>query len=109
MSTALEQVRATGYGIVMPTPDEMRLEVPQIVRRGSNYGVRLKASAPSIHMMRADIETEISPMVGDEKQKAKVEEIARIILDQAKIAEGEAVSDPSFFAEKLSEYMAASF
>lgn len=68
VSAALDEVRATGYGIVMPTPDEMELEVPQIVRKGSNYGVRLKASAPSIHMMRADIETEISPIVGDEKQ-----------------------------------------
>ena len=72
VSTALEQVRATGYGIVMPTPDEMRLEVPQIVRRGSNYGVRLKASAPSIHMLRADIETEINPIVGDEKQSKEL-------------------------------------
>lgn len=68
VSSALDQVHATGYGIVMPTPEEMRLEVPEIVRKGSNYGVRLKASAPSIHMMRADIETEINPIVGDEKQ-----------------------------------------
>lgn len=68
VSDALSQVQATGYGIVMPTPEEMHLEVPEIVRKGSNYGVRLKASAPSIHMMRADIETEISPIVGDEKQ-----------------------------------------
>lgn len=68
ISAALEQVRATGYGIVMPTPDEMRLEKPQIVRKGGNYGVKLKASAPSIHMLRADIEAEINPMVGDEKQ-----------------------------------------
>ena len=68
IADALHQVYATGYGIVMPTPDEMQLEVPQIVRKGSNYGVKLKASAPSIHMLRADIETEINPMVGDEKQ-----------------------------------------
>lgn len=68
VSAALEQVKATGYGIVMPTPEEMQLEVPQIVRKGSNYGVRMRASAPSIHMLRADIETEISPIVGDEKQ-----------------------------------------
>ncbi len=68
VSAALQQVWATGYGIVMPSPEEMTLEVPEIVRKGSNFGVRLKASAPSIHMLRADIETEISPMVGDEKQ-----------------------------------------
>ena len=68
ISAALEQVQATGYGIVMPTSDELKLEQPQIVRKGSTYGVRLKASAPSIHMLRADIQTEINPMVGDEKQ-----------------------------------------
>ena len=68
VSSALDQVHATGYGIVMPAPEEMQLDEPQIIRKGSNYGVRMKASAPSIHMMRADIETEISPMVGDEKQ-----------------------------------------
>lgn len=68
VANALDEVRATGYGIVMPTTEEMRLEVPEIVRKGGSYGVKLKASAPSIHMMRADIQTEISPMVGDEKQ-----------------------------------------
>lgn len=68
VQSALDEVRATGYGIVMPTPEQMHLEVPEIVRKGSSYGVRLRASAPSIHMMRADIKTEISPMVGDEKQ-----------------------------------------
>lgn len=72
IATALEQVKATGYGIVMPTPEEMHLEQPQIVRKGSNYGVRLKASAPSIHMMRADIQTEINPIVGDEKQSREL-------------------------------------
>lgn len=65
---ALEQVRATGYGIVMPSTEEMTLEVPEIVRKNGAYGVKLKASAPSIHMLRADITTELSPMVGDEKQ-----------------------------------------
>ncbi len=79
VSGALEQVQATGYGIVMPSPDEMRLEVPQIVRKGSNYGVRLKASAPSIHMMRADIETEINPIVGDEKQS---EDLLQYLLQE---------------------------
>lgn len=68
VSAALEQARATGYGIVMPAPDEMKLEEPKIVRKGSNYSVRMKASAPSIHMLRADIETEVCPLVGDEKQ-----------------------------------------
>ncbi|MGN0662765.1 MAG: stage IV sporulation protein A [Faecalibacterium sp.] len=66
--SALEQVDATGYGIVMPTIDELKLEEPEIVRQGGRYGVRLEACAPSIHMMKAMIHTEISPIVGTEKQ-----------------------------------------
>lgn len=69
---ALESVRETGYGIVMPAPEEMRLEEPEIVRQGSRYGVRLKASAPSIHMMMANIETEVSPALGGEKASDEI-------------------------------------
>ena len=65
---ALEEVKQKGYGIVTPALDEMKLDDPAIVRHGSRYGVKLKASAPSIHLIRADIETEISPIVGTEKQ-----------------------------------------
>ncbi len=67
-SDALAAVQATGYGVVMPRPEDMTLQAPQILRKGSAFGVKLKAGAPSIHMMRVDIDTEISPMVGDEKQ-----------------------------------------
>ena len=65
---ALDEVEATGYGIVMPQLDELSLEEPEIVKQGGRYGVRLKASAPSIHMMKADITTEVAPIVGSEKQ-----------------------------------------
>ena len=68
ISDALSAVKATGYGVVMPTAEEMKLETPEIVRKGGTFGVKLKAGAPSIHMIRVDIDTEISPMVGDEKQ-----------------------------------------
>ena len=68
IADALSSVKATGYGIVMPTADQMRLENPEILRKNGAFGVKLKASAPSIHMIRVDIDTEISPMVGDEKQ-----------------------------------------
>ena len=68
ISDALSAVQATGYGVVMPGADEMKLEKPQLLRKGGTFGVRLRASAPSIHMVRVDIDTEISPMVGDEKQ-----------------------------------------
>lgn len=65
---ALDEVEATGYGIVMPTMDELSLEEPEIMRQGGKYGVRLRASAPSIHMMKATINTEVAPLVGSESQ-----------------------------------------
>ena len=68
ISDALSAVRATGYGVVMPAAGEMKLEPPEIIRKGGAFGVKLKAGAPSIHMIRVDVDTEISPMVGDEKQ-----------------------------------------
>lgn len=68
ISDALSSVKATGYGVVMPTAAEMTLDKPEILRKGNAYGVKLRAGAPSIHMIRVDIDTEISPMVGDEKQ-----------------------------------------
>ncbi len=69
---ALDEVEATGYGIVMPQLEELTLEEPQIVHQGGKYGVRLRASAPSIHMMRADINTEVSPIVGSERQSEEL-------------------------------------
>ncbi len=68
ISSALSSVRATGYGVVMPTAEEMTLEPPQVLKKGSSYGLKLKAGAPSIHMIRVDVDTEINPMVGDEQQ-----------------------------------------
>ena len=68
IADALSSVKATGYGIVMPTAEEMVLQTPEIVRKGGAFGVKLKAGAPSIHMIRVDIDTEISPMVGGEQQ-----------------------------------------
>lgn len=74
---ALEDVKNNGYGIVMPTQAELHLEEPEIVRHGGRYAVKLKASAPSIHMIRANIETEVSPAVGGEKAS---EEIINFLL-----------------------------
>lgn len=68
ISDALAAVQATGYGIVMPTPQSTTLEKPEVVRKGGAFGVKLKAQAPSIHMIRVDVDTEISPMVGGEQQ-----------------------------------------
>ena len=68
VAAALKSARENGYGIVMPSVEELDLEDPEIVKQGGRYGVRMKASAPSIHMIRADIETTVSPIVGNEKQ-----------------------------------------
>ena len=68
VAPALRSARETGYGIVMPGVEELNLEDPEIVRQGGRYGVRMRASAPSIHLIRADIETTVSPIVGNEKQ-----------------------------------------
>ena len=72
-------MQATGYGIVMPDIGELSLEEPEIVKQGGKYGVRLRAHAPSIHMMSADIETEVSPIVGSERQS---EELIRYLLNE---------------------------
>lgn len=76
---ALEEVEATGYGIVMPGIDELTLEEPQIVKQGGKYGVKLRASAPSYHLMKASITTEVSPIVGSEKQS---EELVMYLLKE---------------------------
>lgn len=87
--SALDEVESTGYGIVMPTMEQLSLEEPEIMRQGGRYGVRLKASAPSIHMLKADITTEVAPIVGSETQS---EELIMYLLkefeeDPAKIWE----------------------
>lgn len=74
---ALEQARQTGYGVIMPGPDDMVLEEPKIVSRGGRYSVKLKASAPAVHLFRTQVETEVSPAVGGEKSS---EEIVNFLL-----------------------------
>ena len=79
IAMALEEVKIKGYGIVTPQMSELTLEEPEIVKQGNKYGVKLKASAPSIHMIRADIETEVSPIVGSEKQS---EDLVKYLLSE---------------------------
>ena len=74
---ALEEVKTKGYGIVTPSIDELVLEEPELVKQGSRFGVKLRATAPSIHLIRANIETEVSPIVGSEKQS---EELVNYLL-----------------------------
>ena len=76
---ALEEVKAKGYGIVTPSAEELILDEPEMVKQGSRFGVKLRAKAPSIHMIRADITTEVSPIVGSEKQS---EELVTYLLSE---------------------------
>ncbi|WP_298735975.1 stage IV sporulation protein A [uncultured Subdoligranulum sp.] len=99
IKSALEQVEATGYGIVMPSIDELTLEEPEIVRQGGQYGVRLSASAPSLHIMRANIHTELSPTVGSEQQG---EELIKSLLADFETDPGKLWST-NIFGKSLNE------
>ena len=79
IKSALEEAEATGYGIVMPDVSEMSLKEPEIIKQSGRYGVRLSAAAPSLHILRADIHTEVSPIVGSEKQS---EELVAYLLKE---------------------------
>lgn len=68
VSNACEQVAQKGYGIVLPVKEEIMLEDPEVIRQGNKFGVKIKATAPSVHMIQTDIETEIAPIVGTEEQ-----------------------------------------
>ncbi|MDI9488194.1 MAG: stage IV sporulation protein A, partial [Bacillota bacterium] len=68
VSQAVNQVKSKGYGIVSPQQDEIRIEEPEVMKHGNKYGVKIKANAPSIHMIRAEIMTEVAPIVGSEDQ-----------------------------------------
>ncbi len=79
IKSAYDDVMETGYGIVMPSMEELTLEEPQIIKQGSKYGIKLRASAPSIHMMRTNITTEVTPIVGSEQQS---EELVMFLLKE---------------------------
>ena len=68
LKNALDQVEQTGYGIVVPNKDEYTLENPEVIKQGNKYGVKIKASAPSLHIIKVDVETEVTPLVGNELQ-----------------------------------------
>ncbi|OIJ14822.1 stage IV sporulation protein A [Anaerobacillus alkalilacustris] len=77
VADALKMVKQTGYGIAAPTISDMSLDEPEIIRQGSRFGVRLKAVAPSIHMIKVDVESEFAPIIGTEKQS---EELVRYLM-----------------------------
>ncbi|MBR2704300.1 MAG: stage IV sporulation protein A [Clostridia bacterium] len=99
ISTALEEVKSKGYGIVTPSIDELVLAEPEMVKQGSRFGVKLKATAPSIHMIRANIETEVSPIVGSERQS---EELVNYLLSEFE-NEPKKIWESNIFGKSLHE------
>ncbi len=96
---ALAAVKQRGYGVVTPTKEEIVLEQPQIVKHGNKYGVKIKASAPSIHMIRANISTEIAPIVGEEYQAKDLMEY----IEQGSQTPGESMWDVNIFGKTLEQ------
>lgn len=74
VADALKSVESTGYGVVLPAIEELDLSEPELAREGGHYGVRLRANAPSLHMIRVDLKTNVSPIVGTEKQSRELVE-----------------------------------
>lgn len=99
LAGALEQVQETGYGIVPPQLDEMVLEEPEIIRNGNRFGVRLKAVAPSLHIIKTDVHAEISPIIGTEKQS---EELVQYLIREFE-GEPEKLWRTNLFGKSLNE------
>lgn len=96
---AYEDVQETGYGIVMPTIDELTLEEPEIIKQGGKYGIRLKAAAPSVHMIRTRITTELTPIVGSEQQS---EELVMYMMKEFEESPGK-IWESNIFGKSLHE------
>ena len=99
MAYALHEVNEKGYGIVSPGIDDLILEEPEIVKQGQKYGVKLKAKAPSIHMIKIDTETEVSPIVGSEKQS---EDLVKYLLSEFE-SDPKKIWESNIFGKSLHE------
>ena len=104
MKVALAQVEECGYGIVTPSRDDMVLDEPEIIKQGGRHGVKLKASAKSLHIMRVDLETEVTPLVGTEEQTT---ELAKYIMDRFS-TDKESVWETNMFGRNLYSLVADS-
>lgn len=96
---ALRDVRTSGYGLVAPSLSDIDFAQPELIRQGSRYGVRLRAAAPSIHMIRADVSTEVTPIIGSEKQG---EELVQYLLDRFEADPGK-LWESDIFGKSLSD------
>jgi stage IV sporulation protein A len=100
--SALDQVDAVGYGIVDPDLSDMELKEPEIIRQGQQYGVKLRASAPSLHIMKVDVETEVSPIVGTEQQSEEL--VSNMLSDFTE--NKQAIWQTNIFGRSLSSLVA---
>ena len=96
---ALDEVERKGYGIVTPSIDELILDEPEMVKQGSRFGVKLKATAPSIHLIRTNVETEVSPIVGSEKQS---EDLVNYLLSEFE-SDPKKIWESNIFGKSLHE------
>jgi len=101
LKSALDQVKETGYGVVVPTLDEMTLEEPQIIKKGGASQVKLKATAPSLHIMRVDVETEVCPQVGSAEQSLN---LAKFMLQEFE-SNPKGIWDTNMFGKPLSSFV----
>ena len=99
MANALCEVNEKGYGIVSPGIDDLILEEPEIVKQGQKYGVKLKAKAPSIHMLKIETETEVSPIVGSERQS---EDLVKYLLSEFE-SDPKKIWESNIFGKSLHE------
>lgn len=99
IAPALEEVKAKGYGIITPSMDELILDEPEIVKQGSKFGIKLRAKAPSIHMIMTNVETEVSPIVGSEKQS---EELVKYLLEEFE-SDPKKIWESNIFGKNLHE------
>ena len=99
IAPALEEVKSKGYGIITPSMDDLILDEPEMVKQGSKFGIKLKAKAPSIHMILTDVETEVSPIVGSEKQS---EELVKYLLEEFE-SDPKKIWESNIFGKNLHE------
>ena len=95
---AMESVRMKGYGVVSPVREEIKLEDPVIIKQGNKYGVKIHSEAPTIHLIRANIETEIAPIVGNEQQ---AEDLVKYIKEMGKTEGG--IWNTNIFGKSVEE------
>ena len=99
VENAMNQVRVKGYGVVTPDRSEIVLDEPQVIRHGNKYGIKMKAQAPSINLIKAQIETEIAPIVGNEQQ---AEDLIAYINNNSQIGDG-GIWDTNIFGKSVEQ------